>query len=61
MALDPSRCPVAGQIECTCPKGDCPRRGLCCECVRSHRERVDEPPIKRLPHCVRHIVAEYLE
>lgn len=48
--------PIA--ILCTCPKTDCPRHGLCCACVRSHRDREHEPTIKRLPHCLRFLVAD---
>ena len=25
--------------ECPCSKMECERRGICCECIRSHRSR----------------------
>ena len=43
---------------CTCPKNDCPRHGLCCQCIVSHRERSDVEPIKRFPHCLREMIRE---
>ncbi len=61
MRIDGSSCPARDAVGwCTCPKRDCPRHGLCCACVRSHLERAGEPPLKRLPHCVRPVVAEAL-
>ncbi|MHC5036097.1 MAG: hypothetical protein ACYTHM_02175 [Planctomycetota bacterium] len=29
--------------ECPCDVGDCPRRGICCECIEFHR-KIDESP-----------------
>jgi len=29
--------------DCPCTYPDCPRKGICCECLRHHRER-DELP-----------------
>ena len=29
--------------ECTCSATTCQKRGICCECVRSHRERSEIP------------------
>lgn len=28
---------------CTCPGTDCPRHGVCCECVVYHREKGNVP------------------
>jgi len=33
--------------KCACPSDDCPRRGICCECVAYHREDGS------LPMCLR--------
>ena len=54
-----TQCPKRQQIEeyCSCPKLDCPRHGLCCECIVAHKARVEEPVLKRLPHCLRDMVA----
>ena len=53
-------CPVRDRINeyCSCPKADCPRHGLCCECIIAHKNRVDQPLLKRLPHCLRDMVKE---
>lgn len=53
-------CPVREKVNayCSCPKTDCPRHGLCCECVLEHKNRVTEPIIKRFPHCLRDLVKE---
>jgi len=58
-----TKCPVRAEINayCSCPKTDCPRHGLCCECVLEHKNRVTEPIIKRLPHCLRDMVQEAME
>lgn len=42
---------------CSCPKRDCPRHGVCCECLVAHKGRVGDPLLKRLPHCLRDLVA----
>lgn len=31
------------KIECTCTATTCFNRGICCECVRYHRERSEIP------------------
>ena len=56
-------CPKRQQIEeyCSCPKQDCPRHGLCCECIVAHKARVEETLLKRLPHCLRDMVADAQE
>lgn len=46
------------QDTCTCPKEDCERHGICCECILNHKNRIDDPLLKRLPHCLREMVAE---
>jgi hypothetical protein len=53
------RCPRREAIEgyCSCPKLDCPRHGLCCECILAHKGRIEDPVLKRLPHCLRDLVA----
>ncbi len=28
---------------CTCTYHGCPRKGMCCECIRHHRERGEIP------------------
>ncbi len=38
------------KINCTCPKNDCPRHGICCECVAFHRDEK-----KNLPTCLRNL------
>jgi len=35
--------------KCTCPNNDCPRHGVCCDCVAYHREK------KNLPVCLRQL------
>ncbi len=30
-------------IDCPCTYPDCPRRGLCCECIRHHRQKGELP------------------
>jgi hypothetical protein len=32
---------------CSCPSKDCKRHGLCCECVKHHKEK------GQLPFCLR--------
>ncbi len=51
-------CPLRAQIEaaCSCPKTECVNHGLCCECIVAHKKRVDQPLLKRLPHCLRDMV-----
>lgn len=29
--------------ECTCTYPGCPRKGMCCECIRHHRENGEIP------------------
>lgn len=29
--------------QCRCPYDDCERHGVCCECVRYHREQGQKP------------------
>ncbi len=55
-------CPLREKINgyCSCPKKDCPRHGLCCECILDHKDRIEAPMIKRFPHCLRDLVAEAL-
>ena len=36
--------------QCACKSKDCERRGLCCQCVASHRSRGN------LPACLRDLV-----
>lgn len=31
------------QNPCPCPNKDCPRHGVCCECVKGHIARGDLP------------------
>lgn len=31
------------KIECTCTYTACSKRGMCCECVRAHRENGEIP------------------
>jgi len=53
-------CPQREKINeyCSCPKEDCPRHGLCCECILDHKGRIEAPMIKRFPHCLRDLVTE---
>jgi hypothetical protein len=39
------------EIKCTCPKNDCPRHGICCECVAFHRDTK-----KNAPNCFKGIL-----
>jgi hypothetical protein len=59
----PSVCPDREQINayCPCPKQECPQHGLCCRCIVSHKNRVQDPVLKRLPACLRDMVREALE
>jgi len=56
-------CPVREQINqyCSCPKTECPRHGLCCECILDHKNREDVKMIVRFPHCLREQVQEAVE
>jgi hypothetical protein len=51
-------CPVRERINdyCSCPKNECDNHGLCCECIVAHKDRLDQPLLKRLPHCFREMV-----
>jgi hypothetical protein len=40
---------------------DCPRHGLCCECIVAHKNRTEDPILKRFPHCLRDLVQEAVE
>ncbi len=53
-------CPVCEDINayCSCPKTDCPRHGLLCECIIARTNRFYDPIIKRFPHCLRDLVKE---
>jgi len=33
--------------ECPCDEVDCERHGVCCECIRYHRENKDKPACLR--------------
>ncbi|MEW5955404.1 MAG: hypothetical protein AB1626_02595 [Candidatus Micrarchaeota archaeon] len=35
--------------KCPCSKTDCPRHGICCECIRYHRSNEQHPK----PACMR--------
>ncbi|OEU46683.1 MAG: hypothetical protein BA866_04815 [Desulfobulbaceae bacterium S5133MH15] len=54
------QCPVRDEINkyCSCPKSDCERHGLCCECIVSHKNRTHLPYEKRFPHCLRKLFQE---
>jgi hypothetical protein len=45
-------------IYCSCPKTDCSRHGLCCQCILAHKQRPDSPLSKRFPHCLRDLLGE---
>lgn len=49
------QCPAREAVNsyCSCPKKDCPRHGLCCQCIVAHKSRTEEPILKRFPHCLR--------
>lgn len=55
-----SLCPVREEINtyCSCPKSECENHGLCCQCIASHKKRVDQPYEKRFPHCLRDLYQE---
>ncbi|MDR0869078.1 MAG: hypothetical protein LBP75_11520 [Planctomycetota bacterium] len=44
-----SECPNRERNEekCNCPSKDCPRHGVCCECIAQHRSKGN------LPMCLR--------
>jgi hypothetical protein len=56
-------CPVRERIDafCSCPKTDCPRHGICCECILNHKNRENVKKIVRFPHCLREMVQEAVE
>lgn len=56
-------CPVRDKISeyCSCPKTDCERHGLCCECIVNHKKKIDLAYEKRFPHCLRELFQEALE
>jgi len=39
--------------DCKCPKTDCPRHGLCRECVAYHRDEKGKDPVCLRPLAVR--------
>ncbi len=45
---------------CSCPKTDCERHGLCCECIVNHKNTIDVSYEKRFPHCLRKLFKEGL-
>ncbi len=53
-------CPVREEINayCSCPKTECENHGLCCACIIAHKKRVNDPILKRFPHCLRDLVKE---
>jgi hypothetical protein len=55
-------CPFREKINeyCSCPKVDCERHGLCCECIVNHKNRINDPFEKRFPHCLRDLLKEAL-
>ena len=55
-------CPVRDKINeyCSCPKVDCERHGLCCECIVNHKNRINDPFEKRFPNCLRDLLKEAL-
>jgi hypothetical protein len=59
----PWECPAREQINayCPCPKQECPQHGVCCRCIVSHRNREQDPVLKRLPACQRDMVREALD
>ncbi len=58
-----SACPDRERINdyCPCPKQECPQHGACCQCLLSHKNREQDPVLKRLPACLRDMVREALE
>jgi hypothetical protein len=56
-------CPVREQVNafCSCPKTDCPRHGVCCECILDHKHRENVKMIVRFPHCLRELVQEAVD
>ncbi len=58
MSISTPQCPIHDSLDqrCSCPKTDCPRHGLCCECIVAHKARVEDPLPKRLPHCLRSLI-----
>ena len=60
VVIDVCRSPVPRVVDgehVLLPEADCPRHGVCCECMRFHRAREGEPVVKRLPHCVRFLLS----
>ena len=45
-------------MHCSCPKTECERHGVCCECIVSHKERKDVAFHVKFPHCLRDQLAE---
>ena len=48
-------CPACETINtyCSCPKTDCKRHGICCECIMDHKKRTDVAFHVKFPHCLR--------
>ena len=42
----------ANKEKCACPNGDCDNHGICCDCVRAHREAGG------LPMCLRDLATK---
>ncbi|MCX6798714.1 MAG: hypothetical protein NTW59_01290 [Candidatus Diapherotrites archaeon] len=38
---------AANEKQCPCPETSCKRHGVCCECVRYHRNSGDRPACLR--------------
>lgn len=53
-------CPAREKINtyCSCPKTDCERHGICCECIVAHKERKDAAFHIKFPHCLRDQLTE---
>jgi hypothetical protein len=58
---DPRDCRERINAYCPCPKQECPLHGACCQCIVSHKNREQDPVLKRLPACLRDLVREALE
>lgn len=48
-------CPEQERINkyCSCPKTECKRHGICCECIVDHKNRKDVAFHVKFPHCLR--------
>ena len=45
-------------MTCSCPKTECERHGICCECILAHKEKKEVAFHVKFPHCLRDQLAQ---